>query len=276
MAKENEIQDLLYNLIAAINASSSEDMYYSIAQNILLNLSDMPKININDLAELCYTSPATISRFSKSMHCSSFQDLKNQLQISLSRIQNEINFPDEMMETMLQDPSKTTDLLIDLQIKNLQELKDTLNAYEVDELCHLIHSKKKLHLYGFQFNKIVASDFQLKMFKLGKLAYAFIDRGVDNQRLELLDEDSLAIIISVRAKDEAIFPIIEKVHESGATTILLTLTPNTNAQQISDKTIVLPAEDLSYTNSSTAGSSIFKTYLDLIYLRYGILYKYHE
>lgn len=63
--KENTEVDILYNLLTYINASYSQDMYYTICYQVLNNIEKIPDISINELADLCYTSPATISRFAK-------------------------------------------------------------------------------------------------------------------------------------------------------------------------------------------------------------------
>ena len=64
----NEV-DILYTLMSYVNVSSPQDMYYAIAHTILTHIDQIPSISINDLADLCYTSPATISRFCKDMNC---------------------------------------------------------------------------------------------------------------------------------------------------------------------------------------------------------------
>lgn len=63
--KENTEVDILYNLLTYINASYSQDMYYTICYQVLNNIEKIPDISINELADLCYTSPATIPVFAK-------------------------------------------------------------------------------------------------------------------------------------------------------------------------------------------------------------------
>ena len=61
--KRNTEVDILYNLLTYINASYSQGIYYTICYQVLNNIEKIPNISINDLADLCYTSPATISGF---------------------------------------------------------------------------------------------------------------------------------------------------------------------------------------------------------------------
>ena len=87
-----------------------------------------------------------------------------------------------------QNPVHCVDMVYDLTINSLIESKKHINIHEIDRLCDIIYDAKKLHFFGFQFNKILASDIQFKLVKLGKFSYAFADRGDDSQRIELLDE----------------------------------------------------------------------------------------
>ena len=79
--KENTEVDILYNLLTYINASYSQDMYYTICYQVLNNIEKMPDISINELADLCYTSHATISRFCKALKCDNFAEFKNEVQV---------------------------------------------------------------------------------------------------------------------------------------------------------------------------------------------------
>ena len=46
--KENTEVDILYNLLTYINASYSQDMYYTICYQVLNNIEKIPDISINE------------------------------------------------------------------------------------------------------------------------------------------------------------------------------------------------------------------------------------
>ena len=85
-----------------------------------------------------------------------------------------------------QNPQRCVDLVYGLTIDSLIESKKYIDIHEIDRLCDIIYDAKKLHFFGFQFNKILASDIQFKLVKLGKFSYAFADRGDDSQRMNCL------------------------------------------------------------------------------------------
>ena len=63
--KENTEVDILYNLLTYINASYSQDMYYTICYQVLNNIEKIPDISINELADLCYTCLQPFPVFAK-------------------------------------------------------------------------------------------------------------------------------------------------------------------------------------------------------------------
>lgn len=270
--KENSEVDILYNLLTYINASYSQDMYYTICYQVLNNIEKIPDISINELADLCYTSPATISRFCKALKCDNFADFKKEVQDGLRQASHEIKMEPEDLVAIHQNPQRCVDLVYGLTIDSLIESKKYIDIHEIDRLCDIIYDAKKLHFFGFQFNKILASDIQFKLVKLGKFSYAFADRGDDSQRIELLDEDSVAIVLSVRARVHPIGDLITSIKNRGAKVILVTLNPDSEVIKQADKTFIVHGKESDFTESSISGTTVLKTFFDVLYVRYGLLY----
>lgn len=270
--RENVEVDILYNLLTYINASYSQDMYYTICYQVLNNIEKIPSISINELADLCYTSPATISRFCKALKCDNFAEFKKEVQSGLQQASHEIKLEPEDLVAIHKDPSKCADMVYDLSIDSLIESKKHVNIHDIDRLCDIIYDAKKLHFFGFQFNKILASDIQFKLVKLGKFSYAFADRGDDSQRIELLDEDSVAIVLSVRARPVPIGELVKAIKNRGAKVILITMNDKSEVTKLADHTFVVHGKESDFTESSLSGSTTIKTYFDVLYVRYGLLY----
>lgn len=270
--KENTDVDILYNLLTYINASYSQDMYYTICYQVLNNIEKIPDISINELAELCYTSPATISRFCKALKCDNFAEFKKEVQLGLKQASHEIKLEPDDLVKIHQNPKHCIDMVYDLTINSLIESKRHVNIHEIDHLCDIIYDAKKLHFFGFQFNKILASDIQFKLVKLGKFSYAFADRGDDSQRIELLDQDSVAIVLSVRARVSPVGDLVKSIKNRGAKVILVTLNSDSEVISLADKTFIVHGQESDFTESSISGTTAMKTFFDVLYVRYGLLY----
>lgn len=267
----NEV-DILYVLMSYVNVSSTRDMYYMIAHTILTHLDKIPDIHINDLADLCYTSPATISRFCKDLNCKSFANFKNEMAIALEIAKNEVHMDDQDISEITKNPQYLVDKMYSETIESLKMVQQCINIHEVDHICQMIYDAKKVHMIGYQFNKIISNDFQMKMLKLRKFIYAFVERGDEIQRIDMIDKDSLVIIITVRARKELLDPLIENIAAQGPRILLLTMNKDYRNELV-DYIYCIEGTESQYTESSLQGTMNFLSLLNLIYVRYGLLYR---
>lgn len=264
--------DIIYNLLTFLNSSKEEDMYYSICLNMLQNLEEVSKCSINEVADICYTSTATISRFSKKFGYANFHEFKKEIAYALQQSKNEIFLDKNEVSFINHNPSYIINKIYDLVFETLIMGKTSLRISEIDRICHLIHDSKKVHFFGYQFNKVIASDMQLKFMKLGKFIYAFADRGEDSQKIELLDKDSLAIVMSVSGK-VGHTELMKEIHERGAKILLITMNKETPLKDYVDELFVVEGRESDFTVSSISGSIGLLTALNVIYVRYGVLYQ---
>ena len=146
--------DIIYNLLTYLNSSKEEDVYYSIALTMVQNLDIIPGCSINELADLCYTSTATISRFCRKFGYSSFPQFKSEMAYGLEQAKHEVFLDDSEKEYIEKNPNHVIDKVYDLVLETLILGKKSLRIAKIDELCQLIHEAKKVHFFGYQFNKI--------------------------------------------------------------------------------------------------------------------------
>ncbi|MCD7808197.1 MAG: MurR/RpiR family transcriptional regulator [Erysipelotrichaceae bacterium] len=267
----NEV-DILYTLMSFVNVSSVQDMYYTIAQTILSHLDKIPDISINDLADLCYTSPATISRFCKDLNCRNFATFKKEIAIAIELSKNEVHLSTKDEEACIKNPDYLVDKMYGEAIESLQMVQKSINMHEIDKICEMIYTSKSVHMIGYQFNKIIANDFQMKMLKHRKMVYAFVERGDEIGHLDIIDKDTLVMIISVRARAQLMDALVKKVNEHHPKIILLTMN-KTYHNDLIDYIYCIDGSESDYTESSLQGTMNFLSLLNLIYVRYGLLYR---
>jgi len=266
----NEI-DLLYTLMTYINVSSSQDMYYTIALTILNHLEEIPNISINDLADMCYTSPATISRFCKDLNCKNFAAFKRGMAQALALAEDEIHLREDTKHLINDNPQYLIDKIYDDTVISLQMARPELDIKKIDEVVKLIHDAKSVHMFGYQFSRIVCNDFQLKMLKLKKFIYAFVNRGNEIQKLETIEENELVIIVTVSARKELIDSLVRKVKEYKPKILVVTMNKN-YTNPLVDYYYYLTGKESDYTQSAMMGTVDMMTLFNVIYVRYGLLY----
>ena len=250
--------DILYLLMTYVNFSSGQDMYYSIAKTILTHLEQIPSISINDLAELCFTSPATISRFCKDLNCRNFAH-------------DEIHFSMDDDFKIKKDPQYLVNKVYDDTKKSLELGQAQIDIKDIDHICELIHDAPQVFMIGYQFSRIACQDFQLKMLKLEKFLYAFANRGDEVQRLDLIEENDLVIIVTVRARKELIDSLITRIKKQKARILIVTMNEDYANPEV-DYYYHLNGEESDYTQSSISGFIDTVSFFNIVYLRYGLLY----
>ena len=263
--------DILYLLMTYVNFSSGQDMYYSIAKTILTHLEQIPTISINDLAELCYTSPATISRFCKDLNCRNFATFKKEMAIALEIAHDEIHFSFDDDFKIKKNPQYLVDKVYDDTKKSLELGQQQLDINDVDKICELIHDAPHVFMIGYQFSRIACQDFQLKMLKLEKFLYAFANRGDEVQKLDLIEENDLVIIVTVRARKELIDSLITRIKKQKARILIVTMNKDYTNPEV-DYYYHLNGEESDYTQSSISGFIDTVSFFNVVYLRYGLLY----
>ena len=112
----------------------------------------------------------------------------------------------------------------------------------------------------------------MKLLKLKKFIYAFVERGDEIQRLDMIDKDSLVIIVTVRARKQLLDNLIDKVKEHQPQILMITMNQEYENENI-NHIYRIDGLESNYTESSMQGTINFLTLFNIIYVRYGLLYK---
>jgi len=71
-----DIVDAISRVLDLYNNGKLGDVYREVAGHILHNLNNLEGLTIYEIAEICYASPTTLSRFSKKAGYQSFSEFK--------------------------------------------------------------------------------------------------------------------------------------------------------------------------------------------------------
>ena len=264
--------DIIYNLLSFVNTTNREDMNYTIALTVIQNLDRIPNLSINELADMCFTSIATISRFCKYFGLDSYIQFKHEIKEGLVKASKELCFDPEEYQKIEANPQLLVDKVYNLTIQSV-EMNRHMDIQKVDRICSKIHDALKVHFFGYQFSKVVASDIQMKFMKLGKFIYSFNSRGEEDLKYRVVDQDSLAIILSVSANSDQVAKMIEFLSSKGAKILMITCNHNSPFLDKVDEYYFVEGLESDFTDSSLSGSINFLTALNTIYIRYGMLYQ---
>lgn len=263
--------DLIYRLLLFLNSSKENDINYNIAITMLRNIHSIPSMSINKLADLCFTSPAAITRFCHKLGYSNLIEFKENIKINIGHYNEGLMKPKAMHYDLPRE-----DILNNMSLEIINEIetfKSFIDLKVIDRVVELIFNSNNVCIFGTQFSQLMAQDLQRKLANISKLIYHANDVQEQERLADELDENSLAILISPTGRftlyHERLWGKIEK---SPATVVVITEQHKADYIKRSDYIIYLPPRNDS--NEYVQNHRYDLSYLiEYIYTRYGNLYK---
>ena len=262
------MKNLFYRLIIFLDTAQENDTNYNIALFMANNFYRIGHMRISELANECFVSPATISRFCRALGYENFAHLKQECQTFHShnkKFNNLINIPLEMMKDY---PELATQEYVKQVSEYLSALPRVLDWNEVDAVLKLIHDSQSVCFFGTQFSQSAALHFQTDLLMLEKFTMAYLDSSRQFECAKNLNKDSVAIITTVNGyfKNSG-FKTLQYIKKSGCKVVLITCNPDLDIKIHVDHRILLGDN-----KNSKIGKHSLLTAIELLSLRYYCLY----
>lgn len=262
------MKNLFYRLIIYLDTASELDTNYNIALFMANNFYRIHEMRINELAALCFVSPATISRFCKSLGYENFAHLKQECYSFHSndkKFNNLINIP---LDEMKLNPQQATSHFIKQIIASYQVFEKNIDWKKIDYILRLIHDSQDVVFFGTQFSNSAAIQFQTDLLMLEKYTQAYMDSERQLECAKKMKNDSLAIIISVNGNYRTTgFKTLQYLKKAKCTTVLLTSVQDPQLGIDIDHVI-----HLGEAPDGKTGKHLLFTLIELMSLRYYTLY----
>lgn len=262
--------DLIYRLLLFLNSSKNQDINYNIAITMLRNLRSISDMSINKLADLCYTSPAAITRFCHKLGYSSLMEFKENIKINIGHYNEGLMKPKSINYDINRED--TLDNMYSEIQTQLNSFKNNIDLKIIDRVIELIYSSNNVCIFGTQYSQLMAQDLQSKLVNVSKLIYHANDVQEQENLANNLDENSLAILVSPTGR-------FTKYHErlwlaiknSPATLVVITELKVPHYEKRSDYVIYLPKgdENNEYVQNHRYSLNFL---IEYIYVRYAKIY----
>lgn len=203
-----------------------------IIEYIRSNSEKIIYMSISEAAKETNTGEATVTRFTKKMGFSGFQDFKVTLaqEITLknsnSIINNEISNNEDVLET--------ADKLLKNNINVLKATANNLNTNDIYKCTDLIKNCKKAFFLGVGYSGIVAQDSNYKFMRIGINSVYYPDTHTMIMMSALAGEDEVIFAISHSGETEEIIKSVKIARDNGAKVIGITENKNSTLAKICD------------------------------------------
>lgn len=247
--------------------SESEE---SIADFILTLGKDIQKYSTRNLAEVTYTSPATIVRLCKKLNFNGFDDFKAQYIKEVKYLDQQfgkvdVNFPFSKEDTIMKTAHKISNLFE-------ETIADTMSLLQSDALqqsLNLLKVAQTIHIFSTGTSLNLAESFKEKMLKIGK--HVSISSNLNYQLYEVkcIPKGDVAIILSYSGETLNILKIANACKERSIPILAITsFGENTLSQLATCKLVPATKESLFHNIGDYSTHLSLHLLLDVLYSVY--------
>lgn len=185
--------NLMIILLSTLNGEPKDSNNYRIAKYIIEHIHEMENCTLSSLAEKCYVSNSSISRFCRDIGLGDFNELRTQLArfpLSYLHAKDKFNF----LEFDEQSMSRSFILSI---MDNLNALMETSHLDErIDQLTDEILNYQSVAAFGYMNSENVALNLQYNLQTNAKPLFTSIKFINQTEYIASADENTLIIIFS--------------------------------------------------------------------------------
>ncbi len=251
-----------------MDSASEDDINYAIAWFMANNFYRISTMRIGEMAEECFVSPATISRFCRTLGYENFAHLKQEchsFHSNKKKFNNLIRVP---LKLMKENPNGASIQYVNQITSNLSLLPKYLDWKEIDSTLELIHQSQNIVFFGTQFSQSAAMHFQTDLLMLEKFSIAYMDVDRQLQCAKKLNSSDLAIIITVNGFFvNSGHKILQYIRKSNCKVVLITSNPTLDLDMPISHRILLGSNQ-----EKKIGKHALLTLVELMSLRYYSLY----
>lgn len=213
----------LENLMIFYNSTEPNSMYRSVLRLLLCNLQKIGSLNIYELAELCYTSPSTISRLVRKIGYKNYTQFQSEASSCVSRYDHHNRFV-QAFDMYGGDP-------LEKMLGALEELygefKQALSSPELERIAQALHEASRVVI--FPYGVIMSENYlQSDLFMSGIPCDICIGDSAQREMALTMEAGETALLMSPDCID-ALGPVRllhETIKKSGARLCTISSAPN--------------------------------------------------
>ena len=221
------MKNLFYRLLIYLDTASESDTNYNIALYMAHNFQKISTMGISQLSTACFVSPATISRFCRTLGYDNYAHLKQDCYVLSSyrnRLDNLINMPLKLIQ---EEPQKAVTKYAENICENISQLSSLLDWKVIDEVLKLIYEQDEIIMFGTQFSHSAALHLQTDLLMLEKFTVAHMDIDRQIECAKSLSSQSVVILITLNGNlFNSSNKLIQYLKKSEAKVILITSNEN--------------------------------------------------
>jgi DNA-binding MurR/RpiR family transcriptional regulator len=237
-----------------------------VARVIIDEAATASRLTISDLAERAKSSETTVIRFCRAMGFGGYSELRLTLAAEAGRA------VDGGGEPIGGDISETDDLaqvvkkIAFADARAVEETAVQIDIAVLEQVVDLVVAARRVDIYGVGASAFVAGDFQQKLHRIGRVAYAWSDIHVALTSAALLDDRDVAFGISHTGTTTDTIEAFTEAGRRGARTVALTNFPKSPIARAADHVLTTAARETTFRSGAMASRLAQLTVVDCVFV----------
>ena len=222
---------------------------------------------ITDLATAAQTSEATVIRFCRSVGMDGYPQLRIRLAAEAAR---RIEPPDaRIVGGDIPPGADLAQIIATISFNDARAVEETaeqLDPAVCEQVVDAIVGASRVDVYGAGASGSVASDFQQKLHRIGRLAFYWPDLHTALSSAALLGKGDVAIGVSHTGTTSDVIEVLEVAKGRGALTVALTNFPRSPLTEVADHVLTTAARETTYRSGAMASRLAQLTVIDCLFV----------
>lgn len=238
-----------------------------VARLVVSDPAAAARRTITDLATAAETSEATVIRFCRSVGMDGYPQLRIRLAAEAAR---RVEPPDaRVVGGDIPPGADLAQIIATIAFNDARAVEETAEQLDpaiCEQVVEAIAGAGRIDIYGAGASGFVASDFQQKLHRIGRIAFYFPDVHTALTSAALLGRGDVAIGISHTGTTSDVIEVLEQARTRGASTVALTNFPRSPITEVADFVLTTAARETTYRSGATASRLAQLTVVDCLFV----------
>jgi DNA-binding MurR/RpiR family transcriptional regulator len=236
-----------------------------VAQVIIDEAATASRLTITDLAERAGSSETTVIRFCRAMGFAGYSELR----LTLAAEAGRASPADDAVGSDISASDDLAQVVKKIAFADARAVEETASQIDIEVLAQvvdLVAGARRVDIYGVGASAFVATDFQHKLHRIGRVSFAWSDTHVALTSAALLDERDVAFGISHTGTTSDTIDAFTEAGRRGARTVALTNFPKSPITRVADLVLTTAARETTFRSGAMASRLAQLTVIDCIFV----------
>src|SRR3954468_5644053 len=239
-----------------------------VADQVLADTGATASLTVTELAVASGVSEATVIRFCKAIGFAGYPQLRLALAAENGRAQGADRGVRDLESDIGpgDDLAKVVEKIAFADARAVEETGAQLDIVMLERVVEALARAQRVDLYGVGASAFVALDFQHKLHRIGRVAFAWSDTHVALTSAALLRPGDVAIGISHTGTTTDTIDALAEARAHGATTVALTNFPRSPIARAAEHVLTTGARETPFRSGTTASRLAQLTVVDCLFV----------